>query len=496
MDIISSLSYRLVLLLIIEISINLPAQQFDAGLENIKAESLLKTVNRLTSAEFDGRLPGSDGYNKAAKYAAQLFETYGLTPAGDEGFFQYLNVEYNRIDTPVVFNILMDGNKLPYILGRDFVFRGFSGAANLTLPVAFCGYGISRPDLGYDDYAKVDVRNKVALVFKQNPSWKINEEPWGNDSPREKSRVAYEHGAKGMLFVSLPNDQFPQPLIGSVMHGEGEQLDSFPQLHISPEVANDFLSLVNVSINDCQTRIDQNKSPYSFLTERSAEIFVNTKYEKSARTINVVGELKGTDPGLKNEYLIIGAHLDHVGSQAGLLFPGANDNASGSAGVLQLAKAFKSSQFKPKRRVIFVLFASEEQGLFGSKHFVDNMKVKPENVIAMFNLDCVGYGDSIQVGNGKSVPDLWMIADSLDEENSNLMVKDTWKGGGADATAFHEKGIPCLYFVSKYSYNHLHLPSDTAETLNPTLFENIVKLAYLTVREVADCNYEREKTID
>ena len=485
-----------IIFLTILFSVKIIPQIVDSRLESIKSDELLRTVKILASAEFDGRLPGSEGYNKAANFASERFAQNGLLPAGDEGFLQYLNVEYNKIDTPAIFNLIMNNKSYPYILGKDFVLRGFTGAADMAAQVVFCGYGISRPDIGYDDYEKIDVKNKIVMVFKQNPTWKMEDSTWGKEYPREKSRVAYEHGAKGILFVSRPNDEKPQPLIGSVMHGEGEQIDSFPQLHISLEAANDFLSLINMSIKECQTKIDEKKSPQSFYTRRRAEIIVNAQYEKSAKTMNVVGMIEGSDPALKEEYLIIGAHLDHVGSQAGLLFPGANDNASGSAGVLELAEAFQKSELKPRRSILFVLFASEEQGLFGSKHFVENMNIDVEKVVAMFNIDCIGYGDSIQVGNGKSAPNLWKIADAIDEGNSNLMVNDTWSGGGADATPFHEKGIPCLYFVSKYSYDHLHLPNDTPETLNRELLEKIVKLVYLTARQVAEGNYESETTID
>jgi hypothetical protein len=372
------------------------------------------------------------------------------------------------------------------------VLRGFTGSGDFSLPVAFCGYGISRPDLGYDDYANIDVKDKVVMVFKQNPTWKVSDSTWGKDYPREKSRVAFEYGAKGILFVSRPNDSKPQPLIGSVMHGEGEQLFAFPQLQISSEAANDLLSASELSINECQTKIDESKNPFSFVTDSKAEILVKANYEKFAKTVNVVGLLEGSDQNLKDEYLIIGAHLDHVGSQAGLLFPGANDNASGSAGVIEIAEAFQASKIKPKRSILFVLFASEEQGLFGSKYFVENMNIHPEKVVAMFNLDCIGYGDSIQVGNGKSSPDLWNTANKIDQENFNLMIKNTWSSGGADLTPFYEAGIPGLYFVSKYSYDHLHLPSDVPETLNSELCEKIVKLVYLTALEVANGNYKRE----
>ncbi|WP_337873332.1 M20/M25/M40 family metallo-hydrolase [Ignavibacterium sp.] len=459
----------------------------------IKKESLLKTVSILSSEKFDGRLPGSEGYDKAAKYAANKFLESKLKPLGDVGYFQFLNVEYNKIDTPAVFEAIVDSITIKYELGKDFVFRGFSGANSFTLPVAFCGYGLSRPDLGYDDYQNVNVKNKIVIVFKQNPKWKIDDKDWGTNYPREKSLVAKQKGAKGILFVSLPNDEKPQPLIGSVLHGEGEQPTDFPQLHISLQAANDLLSRVGLTINECQTKIDEKKKPFSFLTRTKAKIVATTFYQKNAQTMNVVGMIEGSDPKLKNEYVVIGAHLDHVGSQAGLLFPGANDNASGSAGVIELAKAFSSDKTKPKRSIIFVLFASEEQGLFGSKHFVDNLKIPKEQIVAMLNLDCIGYGDSIQVGNGKSSPNLWQIAKEFDQKNFKLMVSDTWSGGGADATAFHEQGIPSLYFVSKYSYDHLHLPTDTVETLNPDLFEKIVKLAFLTAKQVTDGKYEREE---
>jgi hypothetical protein len=472
------------------------SQVVDSGLETIQSRKLLQTVEILCSSEFDGRLSGSEGYNKAAEFVANNFRQIGLKPAGDEDYFQYLNVEYNTIDTPVVFRSIIGKEVFYFEHGKDFVLRGFTGSGDFTLPVAFCGYGISRPDIGYDDYADIDVKNKIVMVFKQNPSWKIESENWGKESPREKSIVAYNHGAKGILFISRPNDEKPQPLIGSVMHGEGEQLEDFPQLQITIDVANDLLRGTAITLSECQTRIDENKSPDSFITENKVQIKVNAHYQKSARTMNVVGLLEGSDPELKNEYLVIGAHLDHVGSQAGLLFPGANDNASGSAAVIEIAEAFQQSNLKPKRSVLFVLFASEEQGLFGSKYFVENLKIDLSNIIAMLNLDCVGYGDSIQIGNGNSAPELWKIADEIDELSLNLMVKNTWKGGGADLTPFHEKGIPGLYFVSKYSYDHLHLPTDMPETLNPVLFESIVKLAYLTAREVSDGKYNREIIIN
>ena len=467
--------------------------QSPTDLSEINKEELIKNVKVLSSKEFDGRLPGSEGFNKAAQFTADKFYELGLIPAGDEKYFQYFNIEYNRIDSPAVFKAIVGADTINYEIGKDFVCRGFTGSNSLSLPIVFCGYGISRPDLNYDDFEGIDVKNKIVMVFKQNPKWKIDDKDWGENFPRKKSFTAKMNGAKGILFISLPNDDKPQPLIGSVLHGEGEQPVDFPQLHISLDAANKLLNGTGYTISDCQTMIDSLKKPFSLNPASKAIVEVHAHYIKNAATMNVVGMIEGSDPELKNKFVIVGAHLDHVGSQAGLLFPGANDNASGAAGVLEIAKAFIRNKIKPAISVIFVLFAGEEQGLNGSKHFVESWKNDYDNIIAMLNLDCVGYGDSIQVGNGKSAPVLWQIAKQIDETGIHSMVDATWNGGGADATPFHEQGIPCLYFVTTNSYDNLHLPSDKVETLNPALYEKIIRLAYLTTCDIANGNYKREK---
>ena len=161
------------------------------------------------------------------------------------------------------------------------MFRGFTGSGNKTLPVAFCGYGISIPDLGYDDYEKIDVKDKIVMVFKQNPSWKINDESWGQGYPREKSIIAFEDGQKEFFLFRVLMTSKPQPLIGSVMHGEGEQILDFPQLQISIEAANNLLSGSGYSINECQSKIDESKT---------AELFYNRERnrDKSSNRIRKI----------------------------------------------------------------------------------------------------------------------------------------------------------------------------------------------------------------
>ncbi len=461
--------------------------------EFINKSSLIQKVEILASPEFAGRLPGHVGYNKASEYVKDHFVKLNLKPAFNDDYYQRFFVEYNNIKSPAQFCLVIKNKVVKeYRIGSDYAFRGFTGSGNLTAPVVFCGYGLSTD--AYDDYANVDVKDKVVLVFKQNPSWKIEGIEFGFGYPREKAKIALDKGAAALIMVSRPLDNKPQPVIGSVMDGEGDHNENFPQLHISIDAANDFLSLTGFTLKDLQENIDGSIKPFSFELPVSALITVYAEYRKMQETQNIAGILFGTDDKLKDEFIIIGAHLDHVGSQAGeVYYPGANDNASGSAAVMQIAEAFINSGIKPKRSVIFVLFSAEEQGLKGAEHFVANSPVELNNIVAMINMDCIGYGDSIQIGNGKSAPLLWNVFNTVDSFNDKLMINRTWSGGGADATPFHNKGIPSAYVVSYYSYDHLHLPSDMPETLNQNLYENIVKLTAEVLYKLADEQYFREQ---
>ncbi len=462
------------------------AQQSDPA-SSIKKEDLLKTVKFLASKELGGRLPGDIGYTKAANFMSGELKKLKLKKMNGKDYFQKLKVEYNKILPPEHLTVIQNGRKINYKLGDDYAYRGFTGAGKINSPVVFCGYGLSQPELNYDDYAGIDVKGKVAMVFKYNPKWNVDGKNFTNGNPREKAIVAAEHGAVGILFVSFPNDAEPQRPIGSVIAGAGEQMINFPEVHIDLPVADKLFEGSGTTLKEMQTKIDNTKNPSSLLLPNNVEVEVHAKYEKEKEVMNVVGILEGSDPVLKNEYLVIGAHLDHVGSQAGkIYFPGANDNASGSGALLQIARCFASMKEKPKRSIAFVFFASEEQGLYGAKFFSENLPAPKEKIKAMINMDCIGYGDSIQVGGGKSFENLWKTAKKLDSENDKLMVASTGGGGGADADPFFQKGIPTLYFVTTNSYKHLHMISDKVETLNGKLFEAITKLAFRTAHAIAN----------
>lgn len=467
------------------------------GTEAITAAGLRETVAFLADERFAGRLPGTPGYDQAARAMADRFDRLGLQPGGEDGYFQHLPMEHNQV-LPGCRLALKDaaGQEKEYVLDRDYIFRGFTGSGDVAAPVVFCGYGLSAPERGYDDYAGVDVRGRVVLVFKQGPGWRpADGEGWGElPNPRPKAQAALDHGAVAVLMVSRPNDKNPQPLIGSVMHGGGDRQVDIPQLQITAEVAADLLAGSDLDLKALQTGIDTGRAPLSRALEVTVQVRAETEYDPARDTVNVVALLPGSDPELKDECLVIGAHLDHVGTQGGqAFFPGANDNASGSAAVMELAAAFAAAADRPARTVAFVLFAGEEQGLIGSKFYADHPAIPLEKTVAMFNLDCVAHGDSIQLGNGKSAPRLWNLAKALDRTGDRLTVAQTWSGGGADAAPFHQKGLPTLYFVTRHSYTHLHRTSDTVDTLNPPLHEALTRLAFRTACAVAGGQYRREE---
>ena len=462
----------------------------------ITSGDLLGRVALLSGSEFGGRLPGSPGYRQAARAMADRFAELGLQPGGEDGYFQHLPLEYNQVLPGCRLALeLPDQQALEYTLDDDYIFRGFTGSGQVKAPVVFCGYGLSFPDRGYDDYAGVDVTGQVVLVFKQGPPWSLEDGSWnGMSNPRPKAQTALHHGALAVLMVSRPNDKNPQPLIGSVMHGGGDVQVDIPQVQISSEVAADLLGKSGLNLAELQTQIDESKAPSSHQLGQSIEIKVDTEYLPVADTVNVVGILPGSDPELKDEYLLLGAHLDHVGTQGGTAhFAGANDNASGTAAVVEMAEAFVQGGVHPRPSVVFVLFTGEEQGLVGSKYYAAHPARPLAETVAMFNLDCVAHGDSIQIWGGHTSPVLWDLARGLDVQADRLLSARTGRGGGADAAPFHQQGVPTIYFTSKYSYTHLHRTSDTVETLNGSLYESLTRLAYRTAAAVADGQYQREE---
>lgn len=448
---------------------------------SVSTDSLMKHVNYFASPALNGRLPGTDGFIESIQYSENFFGQHGLKQVLKESWQQNIPIETNVIDSARVL-IETGRDMLELIPGVDFSVRGYSGSGDVTAPVVFCGYGLDS-DV-YSDYSNIDVKGKIVMIFKSNPPFLKSALP--EYSIRRSADAAYQHGAVAVIFVSQPNQKDPQKPIGSMMHGPGAMHADLPQIQLSVEKAELLMSGSGYILSQLQSSIDSLKKPSSVACSKMASVYVKAKYNSNGNTTNIIAMLPGSDPVLKNEYIILGGHFDHVGAIGNTMyFPGANDNASGSAAVLELARIFAADSNKLKRSVIFVLFGSEEKGLDGSTFFVNHLPVPKEKIVAVFNMDCIGCGDSLMAGNGKSCPDLWNTAIGIAQQNKWPVSQRTWEGGGADLKPFYEAGIPGLYFVNTNAHQQLHLPADTPEILNQPQFTRMVMWVEAVTRKLA-----------
>ncbi|MHC1704597.1 MAG: M20/M25/M40 family metallo-hydrolase [Tenuifilaceae bacterium] len=488
--------YSLIILVLILTSISESSSSqttgIETGLKSITKESLMQTTGYLSSKKFKGRLQGSIEYDMAARYVGLRFKEIGLLPVNQNSMIHYFNDECNIINNATL-ELINHQNQIEktFELGEDFICRGFSGSGNVVGEVVFCGFGVTTNE--YDDYKNIDVKGKIVMVFKAAPQWKNTIGNWGDTSPRGKARLAKQNGAIAIILINLPSDLPQRALIGSVACGEKPHLADFPMLQAGNNVVELLLNNTNENISDVYSKITTSKNPKSISLNRKLKISVDAVYTEEKPTANVIAKIDGIDKKLKEEYIIVGAHLDHVGYQGNVIFPGANDNASGVASLIEIAEAIKKSGMKLKRSILFVVFSSEESGLRGSKYFVSNSPIPTDNMIAMLNFDCVGQGDSIALGGRLSYPKLWNIAKQKDNEYTKILSINTFGGGGADAEAFHKERVPTLYFNTSGGYKFLHLPTDKTETLNPIMFEKLTKLGFLTIIELANGSYSKER---
>lgn len=451
----------------------------------VSIQRLMNDVEILSSPEMEGRMAGSEAYDKAAQYCVSVFQENGvksLQHSSLDGYRQNFNIQSNTVNKCELKITNSQGKFYKLKLGSDYVCRGFTGSGSGTADVVFCGYGQAKDS--YNDYRGMDLKGKAVMIFKANPPFTLEDEIWDNFSIRRQVETAKQHGAAAVIFVSRHNEKFQSKPIGSLMHGEGKHNAEIPQFQIDISWADSLLEGTRYPLERLDNLIEDLRMPFSVFTQSKIEYDVQAHYNPQTPTYNIMGVIEGSDPELKSEYIIVGAHLDHVGKIGDLVYPGANDNASGSAAVLELARLISQNRDKLKRSVIFTLFTAEEQGLEGSKFMAQNLPVPKEKIAFVLNLDCIAHGDSIRVGNGKSYPHLWEKVKEIDITKSGKVVDATWGGGGADLTPFHNLEIPGLYFASQFSYTHLHLPTDTPETLNKELYKDMVELIYHAILEL------------
>ncbi len=411
----------------------------------------------------EGRASGTAGGERAARYIADRLQAMGLRPGGDDG--SYFQSFVLSVGAAVGAGTALERLGSPaheFEVGRDWTPHGGSLTGEVSGEVVFVGYGLEAADRGYDDYAGVDVRGKIALALEGAPAPLSDLQP----SRLEKLITARRHGASALL---IAGDSLPSlgATAASVRLVSGA---------ITCAAADRLLGPSGKSTAELRDAIAAGRAPRSFDTGVRARIRVNLERVEH-RTDNVIGILPGTDPSRASEALVLGAHYDHLGRSGGRVYPGADDNASGTAVVLGLARAFAAAGGVP-RTLVIALFSGEEEGLLGSTYYAHHPAVPIERTAAMLNFDMVGRmrGRRLHVGGVESGVGLrGFVAVVARAEPLDLVLDDT-PFAPSDHTPFYTVGAPVLFF-STDEHEDYHTPRDTADKINAQGMAEVARVA-------------------
>ena len=379
----------------------------DAASATIRPEAIRAVMRFLADDLLEGRGTGTRGHEIAARYVASEFEQMGLEPAGDSGtYYQKVSLRSIRIDEEhTSLSILRTGEEQGLIFGQDFVPLGDPGRTETLVgaPLVFVGYGITAPEEGYDDYAGIDAKGKIIACLFGAPTKFETAIRAHYGSGQTKAATASGHGAVGIILLSSPDLEQAYPFKDRVqdlkfpdmrwLNPQGEPNDYHPELRgravLSPEATGKIFESSGRSPEEIYAAANAGK-PASISLKVSVKIQVTSKFEE-LKSPNVVGRLEGSDPKLKNEYVVYSAHLDHLGIgepvNGDAIYNGAMDNASGSATLLEIARAYSGMNPRPRRSLVFVFVTGEELGLLGSDYFAHYPTVAKNSLVADLNVD-------------------------------------------------------------------------------------------------------------
>ncbi|MGQ9591120.1 MAG: M28 family peptidase [Planctomycetota bacterium] len=479
------------------------AESLERALSTLGADEYRDELAWWAADEREGREPGSRGSLEAAENAAAEFARLGLRPAGDSvdgrpTYFQFLD----QGGKPG----LLEGSRLSagersFEQGKDWSLLAGSHAGTVRgAELVFAGYGIAAPEDGYDDYAGVDVSGKAVLILRYGPKDADGSPRWQGaaGAKRTRLRTKLEHAQKrGAAVVLLaggtPAGSELDPLGDpSLVVSSGAKV---PMVYVRSSVADALLEPAGRTLLELEDAIDKSGGPASFVVP-GVRLDLEAKVGETVKARNVLGLLEGSDERLKEEIVVVGAHYDHIGRGAygslaadriGEVHNGADDNASGSVGVIELAEALAESGLRPRRSILFELYDAEEKGFLGSRHFVEHPTVPLANIVAMINLDMIGCVADRGCGIfGTDTAKEWPeIVDRAIEGSPIPIRRVGHPSGGSDHVIFLGKGVPVLFFHSGM-HKPYHTPDDDVERCHPESTVEILKAALKVLVEVAN----------
>ncbi|MFQ5807122.1 MAG: M28 family peptidase [Phycisphaerae bacterium] len=459
-------------------------------------------VRYLASDELAGRLPGTDGGRAATDYIAERFKEFGLKPAGVDGsYFQPFTIRRLKKlnEERATFKII--GIDQDWKVRQDWMPMPFSKPGKIEGPLAFAGYGVEAPDHGYNDYADFDAEGKVLLILRHEPKADDPEADFGGEAPSrharfvKKARTAAKKGAKALLIVNAPNRDPDKDELYPWHSWNTRQSYALPMAHISREMADAILRHAQMpDLKTLQEKLDgEHQALSADLKDVAVDADTGIEYLEGR---NVLGLLEGD--GSTDEVIVIGAHHDHLGtvpSHSGetdktpVIHNGADDNASGTAGVLELARVFAAGP-RHRRSLLFMTFEAEELGLLGSKHFLEHPTVALDEVRAMINLDMIGRLNQERltlfgVPTGKEFGAI--LRSAADPAALEFKTPGTNAGyfGSSDHFAFYRKEIPVLFAFTGV-HKQYHRPEDDWELIDGEGATKLLQTMHAVVSELAN----------
>ncbi|WP_017668540.1 M20/M25/M40 family metallo-hydrolase [Sandarakinorhabdus sp. AAP62] len=504
-----------------------------AGYDRIRETDLRADLGFLAGDGLLGRMSLQPGDEAAIEWVAAEFAKAGLQPAATDaaGKPSYLQpvplIEY-RPNTAANLMTLQQGTTSQSWKAPDFT-GGYKNDLNLTAPLAFAGFGITAPGVGYDDYQGLDARGKIVVVFEHEPQEDDPKSRFGGTgntrhaTNRVKALNAQAHGALAIIVMAEPNRKHPSNrdrvnrIGGSARRVPGLPTQALvddalriPVISVSDEVGASLLAASGRTPQQLQAAIDTGFTPQSLdLPGASLSLHLENSVRTRGVSSNVVGLLAGSDPALAPETVIISAHHDHDGFNGAEVWHGADDNGSGTVGVIAMARAFMANPVRPKRSILFAVFAAEERGLLGAYHLAANPLRPLATTRAMINFDMIGRDEKASeqtdglitipadtsnrlnlIGAGYS-PDFnrvvndanrsigLVLDDRFDKENAlNIFFR-------SDQFPFVLKDVPAFWFFTGFHPDYHHT-SDTADKINYAKMTKILQLSYLSAWRLAN----------
>ncbi|MEQ9563134.1 MAG: M28 family metallopeptidase [Woeseiaceae bacterium] len=493
-----------------------------AALAGISAESLTAHLDYLASDELRGRMTGTPDYDAAAEYVANQYAGLGLEAAGEDGWFQHVALSANRIDTEqVAVTFHKDDGDATMAWKEDFVMSGdaLRDETSVTADVVFVGFGVHAPDMDYSDYDGIDVSGKIVALFGGAPAKFPHNERAFYSSGRTKADEMVKRGAVGYIGLRSRVDQKRVPwdrltLNAGVQPGmswinlSGDAADYHPEIEgnatINVPTAADLFDGTPITFEEALDAADAGRpmsTPLGVrvtLSQRSAH--------EEASSANAIGVLRGSDPVLRDEYVVYSAHLDHVGVGTAVngddIYNGYYDNAMGIALMIEAARAFAAMPVAPRRSILFVAVTGEERGLLGSDYFAHYPTVPTDAIVANVNLDMplflypvadvIAFGaehSSLEslIASAITAEDFVLTPDPIPEEV--IFIR-------SDQYSFVRQGTPAVYLMPGFTSSdpaidgeaafrdhlatHYHRPSDDAS--RPFDIESALRFARANVR--------------